>query len=172
MKIDYSKYTAEELLDALEGIDRDSYPDRVKELEARLQDYYEAYEQNVKPTLDDNAIFQLKADEIGAEAQENGHSTEYGVISVAIMFAVFMLSDSISTFALLAPILVVFWFLSFRSNKKDLKIFGEHTCPLCQGELHFEHSQHGLHNSWVMECWSCKKMAPLNYTGFNQSNSN
>ena len=52
MEPDYSKYTAEELVDVYNNIDRDSYPDRFK----RIQDEIEARKSTVGFVRDDDKI--------------------------------------------------------------------------------------------------------------------
>ena len=167
MKIDYSTYTEQELLEALDSIDRKAYPDRVQELEERLAFLKRDFEENIKPTLSEDALFQLKSKEISESAEYSGHAVEYSIIGLAAFVVVFILKDSVGVSIVFAITCVIGAVLTFKSNHKDRSIFDQHHCPLCHGKLNYEKVGAGNRKDWYMHCWKCKKMAKLDYSGLS-----
>lgn len=168
MKIDYSRFSEAELLDALANIDKERFPDRVAQIEQQLQHFEKHFDENVRPHLTPAETFQMKADSIAIEAANSGHATVYFVIFGIAVFSIILLNETISPVYLFLFFTLLGVFVRLLSDNEDKDIFNKHKCPLCEGKLQFDKHHNYKKGHWLMTCAACKQTALLKYSGLTQ----
>ncbi len=165
MKINYASYTEDELLEALEFVDKDKYPDNYQSILENLKKYKVEFENEIKPNFNETELFEWTASEIGQKAEDSGHKQEYAIIlAIGVMGAFLFMETRYAIFAFIC-IAIISSVIYLFSKAKDLDIFEKHNCPICNEQLNFYQKTKNRVQYWYMQCSQCKKTAPTGYSG-------
>ena len=165
-KFDYTSYSEEDLIDALAHIDRERYPERVKQLESLLRALRHDFETNIKPNFTDDEKFEYLAQEIENELISKPHTYLYFIICLVISLLLYYVESYVPAFLSMVGGFVI-EAIVLKSNDDSYNIISKRDCPVCHGPLDIEQVQGPNRSIWCLHCWRCRKMATIRNGGLS-----